>query len=530
MPSSMPRRTKVISLEEAAALVPDGAVVTVSSSSGLGCPDALLAAIGNRFEATGRPRNLTAIHPIAAGDMYGIDGVDHLARPGLLTRVVAGSLPSGPSRMPSPRIWRMIGDNAVEAYNLPSGILYHMHREAAAHRPGVLSKVGMDTFVDPRLLGGRMNERSTDELVQRVKFDGDEWLYYRAIPVDVAVIRGTTADEKGNISTEHEGAFLGIYDQALAAHNNGGLVLAQVKRVVSEGTLAPQSIRVPGVVVDHVVIAPDQMQTTETPYEPAISGAIRPPESEFTAAPWNPAKPIARRAAMELRRGEAVNLGFGISALVPRILLEENLAGSVTWVIEQGAVGGVPLTDFQFGCAAGADAILSSPDQFTYFQGGGFDRSLLSFLEIDEEGNVNVSRLAARPHITAGVGGFIDITASARHLVFSGYYTAGGLRLRIENGQLHIDREGAVQKLVPRVEHVSFSGRRARKTGQQVTYITERCVLRLTESGLVVTEIAPGIDLERDVLAQTTLALAVSPDIKAMDSRLFDPGPMGLTI
>ncbi len=451
----MHRTAEVISLEAAAALIADGAVVTVSASSGLECPDALLGAIGSLFRSSGRPRGLTALHPIAAGDMYGMDGGDHLAEDGQLKRVVAGSLPSGPSRMPSPRIWRMIREDRIEAYNLASGILYHMHREAAAGRPGILSKVGMDTFVDPNLLGGRMNARSTEALVERVTFDNDEWLYYRAIPVDAAIIRGTTADEHGNILTGHEGAFLGIYDQALAAHNNGGLVLAQVKRIVRSGSIAPQAVRVPG--VDHVVLDPAQIQMTGTPFEPAISGAIQPPDSSFEFAPWTPAKPMARRATMELRRGEAVNPGFGISALVPRILLEEGLTDAVTWVIEQGAVGGAPLMDFQCGCAAGADAILASPDQFTYFQGGGFDRGLLSFLERDGEGNVNVSRLEARPHITAGVGDFIDITAAALPIVFIGYFTAGSLHLRVEDKRLHIDCEGVVQKLVPHVEHVTFS-------------------------------------------------------------------------
>ena len=521
---------KVLSLAEAAGRIPDEAVITISASSGLGCPDAMLAAIGERFLTTGTPKNLTTVHPIAAGDMYGIDGIDHLARDGLLKRIIAGSLPSGPSRMDSPRIWQMIHDNRVEAYNLPSGIIFHMHREAAAKRPGILTKTGMDTFVDPLLLGGRMNEKTTENIVSRVTFDGDTWLFFRSIDMDVAIIRGTTADEDGNISTEHEGSFLGIYDQVLAAHNNGGIVIAQVKRLVQAGTIPPQQVRVPGVVVDYVVLDPAQMQTTNTLYDPAISGEIRPPDNVFHLAPWGPPKAIARRAAMELRHGDAVNLGFGISAMVPRILLEEGLSRAVTWVIEQGAVGGIPLMDFQFGCAGGAQAIMSSADQFTYFQGGGFDKSLLSFLEIDSDGNVNVSRLQARPHITAGVGGFIDITATARHIIFIGYFTTGGLRLAIDNGQLHIEREGKVQKLVPHVEHVTFSGKRARQQGQHVTYITERCVLRLESHGLTVTEIAPGIDLDRDILGQTAIPLHISPALRKMDHRLFFSDRMGMIL
>ncbi|MCB0140246.1 MAG: malonate decarboxylase subunit alpha, partial [Caldilineaceae bacterium] len=328
-------KQKLISLPEAAALIPDGAVVTVSSSSGLGCPDAVLAAIGQRFAESGAPRGLTTIHPIAAGDMYGIAGVDHIARPGLLKRIIAGSYPSGPSSMESPKIWQMIYANQVEAYNIPSGILFHMHREAAAHRPGVLTQVGMDTFVDPRRQGGRMNEQTRADLVQVVEFDGAEWLYFRAIAPNVAIIRATTADEQGNLTFEHEGAYLGALDQALAAHNNGGIVIAQVKRVVTAGSLHPQSVRVPGVLVNYLVTAPAQMQTTQTDYEAAISGEVRRPNHTFEIAEWGLDKVIARRAALELAAGEAVNLGFGISALTPRILLEEGLDGAVTWVIEQ---------------------------------------------------------------------------------------------------------------------------------------------------------------------------------------------------
>jgi propionate CoA-transferase len=525
----MPRAT-VITLGEIGALLPDGAVVSVSSSSGLGCPDATLRAIGQHFESHGAPRDLTTLHPIAAGDMYGIDGIDHLAQPGLLKRVIAGSYPSGPSSMPSPKIWQLIAENQVEAYNIPSGILYHLHRESAAGRPGVLTTVGLDTFFDPRRQGGKMNDATREDLVRVVEFDGQEWLYMRSIPVDVAIIRATTADELGNLTMEHEGAPLGAYDQALAAHNNGGIVIAQVKRLVAAGSLPIQEVRVPGVLVDYIVVAPDQMQTTQTSYDPAISGEIMRPGPSFRLAPWNADKVIARRAALELRAGDAVNLGFGISALVPRILLEEGYPDAVTWVIEQGAVGGVPLLDFQFGCAANAQALIPSPDQFTYFQGGGFDRSLLSFMQVDRFGNVNVSRLAAKPHVTAGAGGFIDITARARNLVFSGYFTAGGLELAFEDGELRIVKEGRARKFVADVEHVTFSGRRALAQGQQVIYITERCVLRLEADGLTVVEVAPGVDLERDVLGQSDIPLRVDPSLRLMDARLFRPEPMGFKL
>ncbi len=520
----------VMTADEAARLIPDGAIVTVSSSSGLGCPDAVLAAIGRRFDNDGHPRDLTALHPIAAGDMWGIAGVDHLAKPGCLARILAGSYPSGPSKSEPPKIWAMVADNQIPAYNVPSGILFDMHRDAAARRPGVLTKVGLDTFVDPRREGCAMNAKAAAApIVRRVTFADDEWLFFPAIVPDVAIIRATTADERGNLSYEHEGGYLGPLDQALSVRNNGGVVIAQVKRLAKAGTLKPQQVLVPGVLVDAIVVAPDQLQTTQTVYDPAISGEIFRPLSSFELPEFNISKVIARRVAQELREGDAVNIGFGISANVPRILIEEGRHGAVTWVIEQGAVGGVPLLDFQFGCAANAEAMMPSPHQFTYFQGGGFDCSLLSFLEIDRQGSVNVSKLGARPHVTAGAGGFVDITARARRIVFSGFFTAGA-GLAVAGGALRIEREGKVRKLVDEVEQVSFSGTRARAQGQHVTYVTERCVMTLAPEGVTVTEIAPGADLERDILGQAKFPLRVSQALKAMDAALFHRDPIGLEL
>ena len=521
---------RAITADEAAALIPDGAVVTVSSSSGLGCPDRVLRAIGERFARAGSPRGLTTLHPIAAGDMYGIKGIDHLARPGLLARVIAGSFPSGPSSLPMPAIWRLIAANAIPAYNVPSGILFDMTREAAAKRPGVLTKVGLGTFVDPELQGCAMNDAAAAEpIVRRTEFDGDTWLYFPAIVPDVAIVRGTSADDRGNVSWEHEGAYLGALDQALAARNNGGIVIAQVKRRADAGRLTPMTVHVPGVLVDYVVVEPEQWQTTQTVFDPTICGEAVRPEADFTIPEFGPEKVIARRVAMELRHGMAVNIGFGIAANVPRILLEEGAHGAVTWILEQGAVGGVPLLGFEFGCAANAEAIVPSTHQFTYLQGGGFDASLLSFLQIDRKGNVNVSKLAARPQVTAGAGGFVDITANAPRIVFAGYFTAGA-KLGVADGALKIETEGRVRKLVEVVEHVTFSGRRARELGQDILYVTERCVLRLGGRGPEVVEIAPGADLERDVLAQCEFPLSVADDVKRMPASLFRPEPMGLAL
>jgi acyl CoA:acetate/3-ketoacid CoA transferase len=523
-------RQKVISAAEAARLIQDSAIVTVSSSSGLGCPDAVLKAVGERFDAEGHPRNITTLHPIAAGDMWGVKGVDHVAKPGCLARVLAGSYPSGPSSAEPPAIWKMISDNTIPAYNVPSGILFDMHREAAAKRPGVLTQIGMETFVDPVHEGCAMNAKAAaDPIVKRVNFAGEDWLFFPTIKPEVAIIRATTADERGNLSYEHEGGILGPLDQALSVRNNGGIVIAQVKRLAAADTIRPHDVVVPGVLVDYIVIAPDQLQTTNTIYEPAISGEIFRPLSSFETPKFDIAKVIARRVAQELRDGDAVNIGFGISANVPRILIEEGKHGAVTWVIEQGAIGGVPLLDFQFGCASNAEAIVQSPHQFVYFQGAGFDMSLLSFLQIDKCGSVNVSKLGVRPHVTAGAGGFVDITARAKKIVFSGYFTAGA-KLDVTDGGVSILKEGKVKKLVDAVEQISFSGPRAVAQGQDIVYVTERCVLRLEREGVTVTEIAPGAELERDILSQAEFPLRITNDLRKMDRALFRPDLLNLQL
>ncbi len=518
---------KLVSPAEAASRIPDGAVVTVSSSSALGCPDKVLAAIGARFRTEGHPRDITSIHPIAAGDMYGVKGMDHIAQDGLLARVIAGSYPSGSSNLPMPEIWQMITENRVAAYNVPSGILFDMHRDVAARKPGVLTKVGLDTFADPIREGCAMNARGlAAPIVARVAFGGETWLHFPNIVPDVCILRATTADEHGNLTYEHEGAYLGGLDQAIAVRNHGGLVIAQVKRMTARGSLRPHDVRVPGHLVDLIVLDPDQKQTCETLYDPAISGQIMRPWDSFAPAPHGVEKIIARRAAMELRAGMTANLGFGISALVPYILLEEGAPQAVTWAIEQGAVGGMPLTGFAFGCASNADAFMPSPNQFTYFQGGGFDMAFLSFMEVDTEGNVNVSKLGKKPYLTAGCGGFVDITSHARKIVFSGWFEAGAEIALTETG-VTVTKGGTFTKMVDRVEHVTFSGKRAVAQGQQVLYVTERCVIRLTPDGLVATEIMPGIDPARDIVAASQGRVRLAPDAITLPLSILSQGPMG---
>ncbi|MGW4332147.1 acyl CoA:acetate/3-ketoacid CoA transferase [Rhodococcus koreensis] len=521
---------RVLTARQAADLVHDGDIVTVSSSSGLGCPDAVLAGLGQRYDETRSPKNLTSVHPIAAGDMWGIKGIDHIARRGLLSRVVAGSYPSGPSSAEPPRIWQMIENNEIEAYNFPSGVLYQLHRAAAAKQPGVLSKVGLDTFVDPRISAGRMNTVTPDAFVRVHELDGQEWLFYDALVPNVAIIRATTADTNGNLTFEEEASPLGALDLAYAAHNNGGVVIAQVKYLAEGGSLSPQAVQVPGILVDALVLAPDQLQTTQTEYEPAISGELRRPLSTLDPVPFTLEKIMARRAATELQSGEIANLGFGVSALVPHVLVEEGLADAVSWVIEQGPVGGVPLLDFVFGVAQNPDAIMQSSDQFTLLQGGGFEHSLLSFLEIDQHGNVNVHSLPKRRHVTAGVGGFADITSAAPSIVFVGSFTAGRRDIGIENGALQIRADGPHTKFVKEVDSPTFSGKRALATGQKVLYVTERAVLELRPEGLTVIEIAPGVDLQRDVLDKSEFELCVDSNLKTMAAGLFRPQPQNLTL
>jgi propionate CoA-transferase len=521
---------KIVSAAEAVSHIADGAIVAVNSSSGLCCPDAVLKALGERYAKEQHPSGLTMIHPIAAGDFYGVKGIEHLMEGDQVARTIAGSYPSGPSSAEPPKIWNKVTGNQIPAYNVPSGIVFDMLREAAAKRPGVLTKVGLDTFVDPDQQGCAMNAlAAAAPIVKKINFEGEELLFFPTIIPHVGIIRATTSDKRGNLSFEQEGAYLGGMEVAMAAHNNGGIVIAQVKRIVENETIKTHDVRIHGILIDYIVEAPDQWQTTQTPYDPVISGEARKDLSEFAPMEFGTGKVIARRVSQELKKGWAVNLGFGVSANVPRILLEEGHHGEVTWVIEQGAVGGIPLLEFQFGCSSNAEAIVPSPHQFTYFQAGGFDCSLLSFLQISEDGCVNVHRLGARPHVTAGAGGFVDITARAKKIVYSGFFNAGA-KMDVVDGKLRIEKEGKIKKLVKACEQITFSGRRAVMQNQDVTYVTERAVLKLTREGIVVTEIAPGVELQSNILDQSEFPLIISPKLKLMDAKLFGAAITGLKL
>lgn len=519
----------VLSAADAVALIPDGATVAVSSASAIGCPDAVLAAIGERFEQTGSPSRITSIHAINSGDMSaGIAGVDHLAKPGLLARIIGGSYPAGPSKMPKPAARELLESDGCQAYMFPSGVVYEMIRAAAAKQPGVFTDVGVGTYFDPRIEGGKMND-VTPDLARIENLDGREWIYVPAIPIDVAIIRATTADPAGNLTFEDEAAVLGTLDTAMAAHNNGGIVIAQVKRTIATKH-HPREVHVPGALVDAIVVAPDQQQAGGIFFDPAISGTEVKSLDDIDRVGFDITKVIARRAAMELHHGDLANLGFGISANVPRILMEEGLDGEVTWVIEQGPVGGFPVTGKAFGAAYNPDAIVASSDQFILLQGGGIDIALLSFMEVSGHSDVNVSLMRKATHVTAGVGGFADITAHAKRIVFSGQFTAGRKEVKLGDGRLEIVSDGTIAKFLPEVAQITWSGQVGAQRGQQVLYVTERAVLELRDEVITVVEIAPGVDLERDVLAKAGIPLAVADDLLLMDARIFTDEPMGLEL
>jgi propionate CoA-transferase len=508
------KRGKVLSFEDAAALVRDGDTVTICGAWML-LPDTMLRVLGSRFAQTNHPRDLTLVFPFSPADNFTQAGIEHLAQEGMLKRLIGGSFPCG---IKSSRIMELITSGKVESYNLPAGALMHLFREIARKSPGLLTRVGLGTCVDPRMGGGRMNAATREDLVEVVNLRGEEFLFYPSFPTHVALIRGTTADEHGNISMEDEAAYLGALAQALAAHNCGGKVIAQVRRVSSK-PLPAKSVKIPGVLVDAVVVDPAQMQAANVAYDPSLSGEEFAP-MQNAPLPLSAEKIIARRLSREITDGSVVVLGFGIASMVPAILAEEERSGSATFLIEQGAVGGTPLSGFQFGCARNPHAFLDCPMQFDLFQGGGFDAAFLSFMQVAEDGRINVSKLRNRPTVSAGVGGFMDIANNARKLVFAGTLTTSGLDVQVRDGKLQIVQEGAKKKLVKQLDQVTFDPALTRNG--QILFVTERCVLELRNGRLTLVEIAPGIDRD-DIESQSEFPIATAPDLKRMDASLFAP-------
>ena len=511
------RRTKVISADAAVQLVLDHDTLAVGGFIGLAVPEELLVALAKRFEQSGSPHDLTLTFAAGQGDR-GTRGLNHLAREGLIRCAIGGHWGFVPA------LGALALQDRIEAYCLPQGIVSHLYRETAAGRPGLITRIGLGTFVDPRIDGGRMNAVSLAEVVRVMELDGEEFLFYPSRPIDVAFLRGTTADEHGNVTMEREAATLDSLSIAQAAKNSGGIVIVQVQRVTTRHTLAPRDVRIPGILVDGVVVATDSashMQTFSETYNPAYVGEVS-AAIVMESIPLDVRKVIARRAAMLLKINSVVNLGVGIPEGVAAVAAEEGILDWITLTVEAGPIGGRPAGGMSFGAATNPQAIVDQPYQFDFYDGAGLDQAFLGMAQVDRRGNVNVSSFGRR---LAGAGGFINISQTARSLFFLGTFTSGG-DVTVSDGRLHIGREGGVKKFVAEVGQVTFNGDRASAAGRSVHYITERCVLRLGADGLELIEIAPGLDLERDVLSQMGFRPLISPDLRDIDPKVFTDEPL----
>ncbi|MCW5660312.1 MAG: acyl CoA:acetate/3-ketoacid CoA transferase [Burkholderiaceae bacterium] len=512
-------KQKVVSADEAIALIRAGDTVAFSGFVGIGTPEALIEALQRRHATHAALCNLTLVFAAAPGD--GAErGLNRLDAPGLVKRVVGGHWGL------VPKLAKLAIENRIEAYNLPLGTLSQLFRDIAGRRAGTLTRTGLHTFIDPRQSGGKLNPRTTEDLVTLLPIGGEDWLLYKAFPIHVALLRGTTADSDGNVTMEREALVLDNLALAMAARASGGLVVVQVERSAARNTLPPRQVHIPGVLVDCIVVAaPEQhTQTFATVFSPAFSGELRVPLAEQPALPLDERKVIGRRCAFELPMGGVVNLGIGMPEAVAAVANEERVLENVTLTAEPGVIGGYPQGGLDFGAAINTDALLQQNQQLDFYDGGGLDLAVLGLAQADAEGHVNVSRFGRR---LAGAGGFINITQNARRVVFAGTFTADGLRVAIRDGRLTIVQEGRQRKFVRRVEQITFNGREAARREQPVLVVTERCVLRGTPEGLELVEVAPGIDIERDILAQMDFHPLVRAP-RPMDARIFAPDPMSL--
>jgi propionate CoA-transferase len=527
-------RSKIVPAADAVRLIRPGDTVATGGFVGIGFPEGVAVALealylDENVPAADKPSGLTLLYAGGQGDGK-TRGLNHLGHAGLVRRAIGGHWGL------VPKLQKLAVENLIEAYNLPQGVIAHLFRDIAAGKPGHLSRIGLGTFVDPRHGGGKLNARTTEELVSLMQVRGEEFLFYPAIPVDVAIVRGTTADPDGNVTMEREALTLESLSIAMAARNSGGLVIVQVERLAARGALNPRQVKIPGILVDCVVLAPPEhhQQTFATAYDPAYAGELRVPTDGAAPTPLDLRKVIARRAAMELRPNSVVNLGIGMPEGVAAVAAEEKIADLFTLTAEPGVIGGIPAGGLNFGAAVNPQAIVDQPYQFDFYDGGGLDVAVLGLAQADAQGNVNVSKFGPR---LAGAGGFINISQSAKKVVFAGTFLTGECDVAVAGGCLRIGRDARTRKFVAVVEHRTFSGAHAAARHREVLYVTERCVLELRaveprdgeerRSELVLTEIAPGIDLERDVLAH----MAFRPRVEGprlMDARIFRDEPMDL--
>ncbi len=513
-------KNKLVSADDAVALIQDGDTLCLSGFVGTGTPEDLIAALEKRFVETGSPRDLTLVFAAAPGD-GDTRGANRLARKGLLKRVIGGHWAL------VPRIAEMAVANDIEAYNFPMGTITQLFRDIAAHRGGILTKVGLGTFADPRYQGGKLNDVTTEDLVEVMTIDGEEWLYYRTFPINVAFLRGTTADPRGNTTLEREALTLDNLAIGMATKNSNGLVIVQTERVAEDKSLNPRLVKIPRILVDCVVVADpaNHHQTYGTVYNPAFTAEVRAQLDDLEPLPMTERKIIARRCAFELPMGGVVNLGIGMPEGISAVANEEKVLDFITLTAEPGVIGGFPQSGADFGCSVNMDALLDQNTQFDFYDGGGLDLASLGLAQADADGNVNVSKFGPR---IAGAGGFINISQNARKLVFGGTFTVGGLKVDIVDGKVRILQEGKHRKFISEVEQITFNGRLAAEAEKPVYYVTERCVFRLRQNGLELTEVAPGIDIERDILAH----MDFKPIIKApreMDPIIFLDQPMQLS-